>query len=219
MNNCHNSRTDPFRTDPFIMSSLFFIRTAGVFCCWDYYESKTDVLIFGDVAGYRSFSQTILKAKTSKSNLHLSLLDGHPQSMRGVILPAKADKSSRPRLKLIERFVHFKGRPNMELIIFGNQRGYDYLSEMITRLAHSKDSDPSEHVHLDDLVDSVLVRRSVSLNIRAPLGHWNRRGLGEYSGLVYGKNLDRLPPGLEYMTKTKERYEAVTEKQSDFLKL
>jgi hypothetical protein len=201
------------------MANLAFIRSATCFECWDYYEKKTDVWVFGNVDGYDWFRQNLVKATRATKNIHLTLLEQHPTSMRSVILPAKTDDSPRPRLKFIERFVSSQGSPNMELVIFGNEAGYLYLADKIAKLANENVGSPSEHVHLDDLSDPHVVPRSVSLNLRGPIQKWEAKHFGEYSDLVHSKSQDFLPTALNYRLREDDEYEEITAEESEFLKL
>jgi hypothetical protein len=187
--------------------------------CWDYYESKTDVLVFGDVEGYTLFRQQLQRAKTAKENVHLTLLEQHPTSMRSVILPARDDGAAEARLKFIERFVSGKSGPNMELVIFGNQTGFQYLADKLEKLEKGFVGQPSEHIHLDDLTDAHVVPRSVSLNLRGPLRKWERDNFDEYGDLILKKGEHFLPAAISYRVSKQEEYEEISASESDFLSL
>lgn len=201
------------------MPNLVFIRSATCLDCWDYYETKTDVWVFGDVEGYDSLRQDILKATGATENIHLTLLERHATSMRGVVLPAKGMDSRRPRLKFIERFIPDKSGPNMELVIFGNQAGYRYLADKIAKLMQDYLGRPSEHLHLDDHSDPHLLPRSVALNLRGPVQKWGRKSLAEHGDLVYSKSVDFLPSALDHRVQQGGEYEEISAEESEFLKL
>src|SRR5215210_6328589 len=179
------------------MSNLAFIRSVTCVESWDYYESKTDVWCFGDLGGYRYLRQILLRARNARQNIQLNLLKAHPTSMRCVILPPIKGGLSKPRVKFIERFVSSSGQPNMELVIFGNRGGYKFLSERVTHLLEQSAGDPSDHAHLDDLVDKEVVPRSVSINLRGPVRAWNRKHLEEYAGMIFSKGAYFLPADLD----------------------
>jgi hypothetical protein len=199
--------------------NLVFIRQQSCVDCWDYFESKTDVLVFGDVEGYAYFRKQLSRARTTGINVHLTLLAQHPTSMRCVILPARDDGSAEARLKFIERFVSGKSGPNMELVIYGNQTGFQYLSDKLEKLEKEFAGQPSEHVHLDDLTDAHIVPRSVSLNLRGPLRKWERDNFNEYSDLILIKSEYFLPAAIRYRFSENEDYEEISANQSDFLSL
>lgn len=201
------------------MANLAFIRSTTSFECWDYYEKKTDVWVFGDVEGYDWFQQAILKATNGNNNIHLTLLEEHPTSMRAVLLPAKTDDSRGPRLKFIERLVSSQSSPNMELVIFGNEGGYDYLQNKIAKATREHTNNPSEHIHLDDLSDRHVVPRSISLNIRGPILAWEAKNLGQYSDLVHKTGPDFLPTAGNYPLQCPEEYVEINAEDSEFLKL
>ena len=201
------------------MIHLAFIRSSTCYDCWDYYECKTDVWVFGDVGGYQYLRQEIFKASKATDNIYLTILDKHSTSMRGVILPAKKIKTQKPRLKFIERFVSDESGTNMELVIYGNLAGYQYLAETIETLIKKYAGNPSEHIHLDDQSDPYIIARSVSLNLRGPLHKWRKQNMEEYANLVYNKSNYFIPPNLEYRFQEKEEYLAINAKNSEFLKI
>src|SRR5438445_8955686 len=159
------------------MPNLAFIRSVLSFDCWDYYESKTDVWVFGDVEGYALLEQKIRLAVHSKENIHLNLTREHPVSMEVVIVPATRTIKTKARVKFVERFVRYAGRPNMELVIFGNKAGLMYVAGRVKHVVREYKGNPSEHIHLDDVNDPQVVPRSVSLNLRAPFQKWSSKNL------------------------------------------
>ena len=92
------------------MSQLHLIRSKMA-CEWGtYYEEKTDVWLFGDLAGYASLQATLAEAMKSR---HPVLLPHKRKSnsMRLCILPAASRPTRAPRLKLVERIVFLAVRP------------------------------------------------------------------------------------------------------------
>lgn len=201
------------------MANLAFIRSATCFESWDYYERKTDVWIFGDVEGYDWLRQKFLDAMGATENCRLSILQKHLTSMKSVILPAESTGDQSPRFKVIERLIPDPATPNLELVFFGNASGYQYLADKLATLVKKHSGNPSEHVHLDDLVDPNMVPRSVSLNLRGPVHKWEREKFGEYAGLVYSISPDLLPSELDYRLHQKVEYEEITVAESEFLRI
>lgn len=200
------------------MANLVFIRSTTIFDCWDYFDKKTDVLVFGDYDGYKSLRTNVLHAIKSTKNIHLSLLEKFPYSMRCVILPPLKKNGAKPGLRFIERYFP-GGTPTMELVVFGNTAGYRHLANQISRLLKKDFGGPSEHFHLDDVIDSVVVPRSGALNLRGPVSKWSSKSLKEYADLVFKKNEDFLPAELHYKLKEADEYQEITPEESEFLKL
>lgn len=202
------------------MKHLTFIRCSTAFHCWDYYEQKTEVWVLGDVAGFRYFARKLAAATTSRGSVHLDVYDPHFAGMCVLVLPAARTDMRRPRLKLIERFVRYRGQPKMELVIHGNQKGYELIANLLLKLCESTQGSPADHVHLDDHSCKYLVKRSVSLNIRAPLLNWSRKNLLEYVDLVYPKQPNAsLPADLAHPAQAPKQYERISAEHSDFLTL
>ena len=200
-------------------TNLTFIRSQSCMDCWDYYEIKTDVLVFGDVEGYEYFRQQLSRAQAAKENVHLTWLEQHPTSMRSVILPACDDGAAEARLKFIERFVSGNSGPNMELVIFGNKTGFRYLAYKLEKMEKEFVGQPSEHIHLDDITDPHVVPRSVSLNLRGPLRKWERDNFDEYSDLILKRGEHFTPAAVRYRVGKREEYEEITATESEFLSL
>lgn len=201
------------------MKRLIFIRTAKSFHSWDYYETKTSVYVFGNVAGFDYFCERLLAAKRARRNVRLTLSIKRSFSMQVVILPANASGVGKPRLKFIERLVFLRSRPFMELVIYGNKKGYDYLAGLLKVLRRDAAGNISEHVELDDTHNRYIVPRSVSLSIRAPLVTWNRRNLSEYQYLVCKRSPNFLPTDVDYLLSNRGPYERIAAADSDFLRL
>lgn len=200
-------------------ANLTFIRSQYCWDCWDYYELRTDILVFGNIEGYRYFRERLLSAKTTEKNVHLTLLEQHPKSMKGVILPARDDGATEARLKLIERFVSGNAGPNMELVIFGNRPGLQYLADKLEKVEKNFVGRPSEYIQLADTTDSHVVPRSVSLNLRGPMRKWERDHFGEYGDLILKKGEDFLPTSIGYRVDDQEDYVEISASESDFLSL
>lgn len=201
------------------MPNLALIRNRTTHDCWDYYDSKTDIWIFGDVEGYRLLRTQLMKATRAKRNIHLDILEKNPNSMRSVILPAQQSKRKRALLKFVERFVWIDGNPHMELVIAGNVQGYKYLAKEVAGLTRKSRDDVSEHGHFDDSVSNSIVPRSVALNIRAPLRQWRIESYAEFSDLLQRRGEDFLPKDIMYRLETKEDYCEIVCGESDMLRL
>ncbi len=178
---------------------LYFIRLK---MCWDtpdYYERRTDVWVFGDVAGYANFIEQLGRAKTLTTNIHVDCSRKPPNSMRVVITPAQR-RLRKPRVKIVERAVLCGGSFEMELVIAGNAAGYSWLSRVFRNV--------SDHDHVDDITCYDRVEpRSVALNIREPLKRWSRKGLEYHDSLVHVRQASFLPGGLCTPDAALNRYE------------
>jgi len=135
--------------------------------------------------------------------------------MRGVILLAADTAVRKPRVKLIERFVPTTTGPNMELVTFANRAGLKYLAAKLTQLEKQALGNPSEHVQLDDLIDPVIVPRSVALSLRAPVTEWTPECFGEYADLLL-KRCETFLPTL-FRDNGTQGYQEITSEQSHFL--
>jgi hypothetical protein len=198
------------------MANLAFIRNMVCFDCWDYFECKTDVWLFGDVEGYTFFERQIRLAVFSEKNIHLSLTEKHPTSMRAVLVHASKNDQAPARLKFIERVVCDTRDLNMELVICGNNLGLTYLAEQVARITREYAGNPSEHTHLDDADNPHVAARSVSLNIRGPFDRWTRESFGEYTELILKKNEHFLPVHGCVADETPRPYEEIRPEESDF---
>jgi len=194
------------------MKHLYFIRSnTGI--DWDmYYDLKTEVVIFGDAEGYEYFADSLQKAETAEKNLHLDEIKRDSNGMRGVIVPAVPIYKT-ARLRIIERPVFAGGRHNMELVIIGNRLGYQGLAASFREFAaaakNTKVGDEQDcfddHEHWEDwgaaLGNSRLVKRSVSLNIRAPVPRWKKGKMGGWECVVYERGENYFPKDLDYKLK------------------
>lgn len=160
----------------------------------DYYESKTDVCVFGDRKGYDYLIARLASAKTAKQPVRVADIVRVENSMQAVVLPARKIAGNRPRLKLWERIIFERGKPAMELVMCGNRAGYNRLAGIVRSLAIHGGPPLLDHSHVDDWVDDWVIKRSVSLNVRAPLAKWSRASLDYYADAIYGPNPYRLPP-------------------------
>lgn len=178
---------------------LYFIRLKMCFDTPDYYERRTDVWVFGDVAGYAYFVEQLNLAKKSTANIHVNCSKKPPNSMRVVITPAQR-RLRTPRVKIVERVVLAADSFEMELVIAGNAAGYSWLSRLFMNVG--------DHDHVDDIKCYDLVEpRSVGLNVREPLKRWSRKGLEYQESLVYERQASFLPGGLCTPDPELNRYE------------
>jgi hypothetical protein len=201
------------------MATLIFIRNSCTYDCWDYYDKKTEVWVFGDLDGYNLFRQDILLAVTKTTNTHIPFLDRNPISMRGIILPAQVKYRQFARIKLIERFVTYDGNPSMELVIAGNEKGYHYLAEKLAFLINSENGNVEEYIKFDDLTDPAVVKRSVALNVRAPLKKWSVKKLGEYAVLLKKKSEYFIPLELQYRLNISQAYVDINTNESPVVRI
>ncbi|MFO0840536.1 MAG: hypothetical protein U1D55_18670 [Phycisphaerae bacterium] len=199
---------------------IYFIRGQMAYECPDYFESKTDVWILGDLDGYQYFCDALHSARRTRRNQHLTGVDPHSHSMRVVILPAARAPRVPARLKVIERVVFATVKPEMELVIYGNAAGYQLLAGNLTRMMRECADNPELHTHLDDDgVEPCLVKRSVSLDIRGPLRRWGQ-GAGEcWERMVYSRQATYLPADVEDLTADILPYSEINPAASPFLAL
>jgi hypothetical protein len=188
------------------MKNLFFLRSTTGNHSWEYYDSKTEALIFGDVEGYRYFVQCLENAKSSEKGIHFDEINVSSNSMRVLVAPVCKVGDSAARLRIIERPTYQHQAANMELVICGNVAGYDYLINLINQSMASGDADLDEHTHLDDSNDHCLLPRSVSLNIRHPLLKWAKEN-GHWTERIQQRQRDFLPEDIEYLFKEPEMYQ------------
>lgn len=189
------------------MSELHLIRSKTVCEMPSCYEEKTEVLVFGDVAGYQALQEALRAAMSTGQITRPSSLGIDRNSMRVCILPASATARRHPQLKLIERIVFVERSPEMELVIYGNAAGYSWLIDAIEQAATTYLGDPSEHIHLDDFNDPRMVRRSVAMNIRGALRSWSRDELEHYAALVFDRQPTYLPSNIGHLTRATCPYE------------
>lgn len=108
----------------------------------------------------------------------------------------------------------------MELVVVGNPSGYDCLDSIVANLTRNGLDNPAEHVDLDDLSDSRVVKRSVAVSFRGPVQTWGRRALREFWDILDNPRGIALPSDIAYLLKqSKRRYEKICAEDSDFLLL
>ena len=172
---------------------LYFIRGIEGVDPTVYYEVKTDVWVFGDVKGFQYFQRSLREAKSAKNNIHLTKINSKSFSMYCTILPP-ANTNRRAKLRFIERLAFINKKPNMELIIYGNRLGYDYLIDILQKFIKETEGDIDNHLHLDDEYCQVLIKRSVIMTIREPLIKWNKKRIGQYWDKIFVKPYDFFLP-------------------------
>lgn len=178
------------------MFHLYFIRSTQTFATESYYERNTDVWVFGDSEGFLYFIHSLSEAATSKLPITLGALDFSSNTMRVLILPPVVLSTSMPRLKFLERVVKTQEGPKMELVIYGNSEGYNYLTQTFQEQIDNPENDFSYHSHLDCL-DKTLVQRSVSLNVRCAIPKWDRKQLVSYEAMIFDPSDLLLPEDAE----------------------
>jgi len=202
------------------MKNLFLIRSTTGMQSWEYYELKTEALMFGDVEGYKYFVDCLDAARSSTRNIHLDEISAASNSMRVVVVPSSEVAADESRLRIIERPVFVNASANMELVICGNDGGYQHLAALVDQAVSDTNGDPDNHLHLDDATDACLIRRSVSLNIRSPLIEWSKEKLGHWADAVLERQPDYLPKDIDYLFKAPEPYQEIgDELASEYLQL
>lgn len=152
---------------------LFFVRdqfSEDVTVC---ISDKTEVCVYGDVNGYKYFVRCLERAKTSKRIFHLKELDFRSHTMYCTILPAYRELKA-ARVKMIERVVFVGRQPKVELIIYGTERGYDYMIKNLEAFITTTTEDQKCHWHFDDFHFPMLIKRSVNMQITDPLKSWTK---------------------------------------------
>ncbi len=200
------------------MKHIYFIRSyTGYFDC-DYYEQKTDVWVFGDIDGYRYLINNLKKAKDSQKNIRLLELNFNSNTMNVVILQSAYNSTKQPRVKFAERVIFDNDKPEMELIIFGNKKGYDFLIKTFNDFIRDSRENLEDHLHLDDQYNKELVKRSISLIIRDPLIKWNKSKLNIYKDFIFDKGKKYMPYDLIHYKKV-EPYTAIEPNDNIYLSL
>lgn len=167
---------------------------------WEF-EEKTDVLVFGDVEGYRYFQAKVREATNSKNNVHLDIVKQCGNSMQCVILKALDKPSKRPRIKFLERKIFKNDSPEMELIIVGNRDGLQAFSDDFDTIIEDSSSDLGGHHHYDDNFANWIVKRSVALNVREPLAVWKKENFQGFDSYILERQDTYLARHWELMTK------------------
>jgi len=187
---------------------------------FDTKDEKTDVWVFGDVAGYEYFHNELLRAARRKRRLvELSEIPRTSKSMRVVLVPAAPPLPKRPKMKIAERIVFHRRRPQMELILYANPAGFRRLAAIVDHLLNVAIDCPWDHEHVDDWYDRWIVKRSVSLNIRGPVRRWTRRALAEYADTVFKGTKHYLPEDIQWMEPKDNPYEPPSPKTHPMLSL
>jgi hypothetical protein len=177
------------------MPHLHFHRSLTEIEADEYFDSKTDVWVFGDVEGYCVWIKSIQKALDSRRPVALPEISLRSNSMLAVLMPVSHKPSRVPRLKIIERLVFLRKNPRMEVVFHANVKGYQRLVSMIDDLIDQSSGCPRDHFHLDDWI----VKRSVGVNVRGPLRKWSRKNLVEYGSTVFTRGPRDLPGGVAYI--------------------
>jgi len=200
------------------MRHLVFIRSIT---SWDpYQDQRTNVLVYGDVAGYEYFHSELLRtSRRSRRLVELSEIPRRSKSMRVVLVPAEPPVPSRPKMKIAEWLVYRTRRPEMELIFYANPAGFRRLAAIVRRLLNESIDDPWDHEHVDDWYDRWIVKRSVSLNIRGPVRRWTRRALAEHAETAFGGTSHYLSEDAEGMKPEDYPYEPPSPKTHPMLSL
>ena len=190
---------------------LHLIRNEMAYEAPEFYEAKTDVWVFGDVAGYRYLVRRLEAASNSRKNIHLIHCSKPGNGMRVVLLPA-ATKPRSARLRLVERIVFLTDTPEMELVIRANRAGYQRLAAIVEDIAKCGIDNPMDHRHVDDMEDRWVVKRSVALNIRGPVRKWSKKALGDCGHFVFDRLPTFIPRGIEYLSRETWPYEEFDER-------
>jgi hypothetical protein len=192
------------------MSKIFLIRTTMAIEQESYYSAKTDVWLLGDVQGYKAFIKLLrlaISTKHNQRNLHLWSLARNECNMLLSILPPMPIKNKSPKIKFWERFVYYKSKPWMELVIAGNLSGLERFASEVESLLRKTTGDPSDHMHFDSEYcgQSWIMPRSIALNLRDPLKKWDLKKLQEngYDYFFTKKSPETIPADLHYRLRQK----------------
>lgn len=172
------------------MNNIFFIRAKTIIDSPIECESLTDVWLFGDIDGYNYLIKCL--TQQIKNNKPVRVLPKNKVSMSVLILSATTIPKKSPRLIIKERLIRLNSENRMEMILFGNMKGYEYLIGIIKIMIKNSSNDLSNHIHID-YQDKALIQRSISLNIREPLSKWKPNILGVYKKMIYKRDEDFLP--------------------------
>jgi hypothetical protein len=200
------------------MKHIYFIRSYTNYYNCDYYEQKTDIWIFGDIEGYKYLVDNLKNAKGSEKNIRLQELDFRSNTMNVVILKPGYNSIKQPRLKFAERIIFVNNKPEVELIIFGNKNGYDFLINTFNDFINDSRENLEDHLHLDDQDNKEIVKRSISLNIRDALKKWDKKKLKLYRDFIYENKKKYLPYDLNDY-KLIEPYTEIDTKDNVYLTL
>ena len=162
-----------------------------------YYEEKTEIWVFGDEHGYCNLAR-VLRSVCSR-NQTVDISNGIRSNGMSLLLIPASEPVARARIKMFERIVFKKTKPQMELVIYGNAKGFCRLAEIFDRLVVTSLDDPVNHEHVNDWFDRWVVKKSVSLNIRGPVRKWSRKSLGDYYETARKPGEYYLPSNIEYL--------------------
>ncbi|PCJ51356.1 MAG: hypothetical protein COA79_26495 [Planctomycetota bacterium] len=187
------------------MSTVYFIRGVVTHDSDCEYWKNTDIWVFGDIKGYEYLISKLNDAKNQ--NVTINIQKNCDLSMQCLILSASDKPEKRARVKLVERKIFKNEEPEMELIIYGNIKGYNKLIEELEHSIKNYVNKPDEHSHIEEGWSDYVVKRSVSLNIRGPLQTWNVEELDCYKEYLIERQPTYLPDDCSYMTKKLWKYE------------
>lgn len=181
---------------------LYFVRSKTTSEWECYWGDKTDVWVFGDVPGYEYLQAEVLRARTARKTCDLTAKPSRSNSTRAVIVPAARSPATLPRVKIIERIVFRAEQPEMELIFYGNRRGYERLARLIDglvrRAVKRNFCDPYDHDHINDWNDHWVVKGSVALNVRGPFRDWRPDEMF-YHRFIFDPAEKQVPHSFRYL--------------------
>lgn len=178
---------------------LHFVRSRTAIQSESRYDSKTDVYMFGDTAGFSRFLDGLRSAERGEA-VRLSPTGNRSTGMHALIMSANTARGVSPRIRFFERVIFVRKRARMEFVIYGNGSAYRRLADDIQKLLDRGGSPLLDHLHLDDESDRWILRRSIAVNIRMPLGAWSRSALGSYATAIYSENRFQLPDDIGYLS-------------------
>jgi hypothetical protein len=200
-----------------LSGNLALLRSRTTLIADDYYEEKTEVWILGDKKGYTEFSSILKALPIGGQSLAVSYRKRF--GMMLILIPAVATSCKAQKLRIIERIVFKSRKPQMELIICGNTKGFRQLAEIIDTLIINSLDKPEDHIHIDDWFDQWVVKRSIALNIRGPVTKWTQDALGEYDSMITSGGNHPLPENIKYLSKKSMPYKIPTYGESPLLTL
>jgi len=180
-----------------VSGNLALLRSRTSWACDDFYEEKTEVCVFGDEEGYRSLAGILRCVGDRYDAISVSYNAGH-WGMALLLIHAP-EPPVRAKVKICERITLKDRKPGMELVIYGNVKGFTRLAKMVDNLVITALNNPAEHCHVDDWHDRWVVKRSVSLNIRGPVSNWDKQHLGDYYALTRECGKHYLPHDIEHL--------------------
>ena len=133
----------------------------------NYSAVNTDVWVFGTPQAYSEFAELVIKHEEP-----IHILAGEDGGMDLAMLPPALNVSSE-FLVLHERLVYRDKRFNMELVVGGSVKGFQFLSDQFLHSMRQHTGDVDNHFHIDD-TDEFLLMPSVFLNIHGPLDDLER---------------------------------------------